>query len=131
MSGLPEKSSPSTQTVPASMASCSVDEMTGRNCIRSIRPITAPESARRTGGIEEDEAQDGEDAREPQRRAEADEGDEPEQGPRHSGAPVKPSTNRTRRTPSAAAHGRREGVEARRGRNRVRASGRREGGLTV
>jgi hypothetical protein len=86
------------------MASCSVDEITGRNCIASIARITAPDSARRTGGIRKTRLST---AKTPASHGGAPNpisATRPSAAHAQSGAPVKPSANRTRSTPRTAAH---------------------------
>src|SRR5690606_30280798 len=108
-SGRPENSSPSTQTVPASMASCSVSEIVGRKRSACIAFITPSERARRAGGTRKTRASATKTpaihhgAPKPTRAT------RPASAHAHSGAPVKPSTKRTRRTPRRAAH---QGVTA-------------------
>ena len=103
VSGLPENSSPSTQTVPASMASCSVCEMTGRNCIASIAFMTPPESTRRTGGMRKTRLSTAKTAVSHSGAPNPTSATSPSTAQATSGAPVKPSTNSTSTTPTTAA----------------------------
>ncbi len=110
-SGLPENSSPSTQTVPASMASCSVLEMTGRNSSFFISPMTAPDSSRRIGVIRKTAASTANVMVSQIGAPKPTSATKPAAAQAHSGAPVKPSTNSTSSTPSVAAQA---GVPAKR-----------------
>ena len=102
-SGLPENSSPSTQTVPASIASCSVCEMTGRKFMAFIAFITASDTCRRIGVMRKTAARTTNAAVSHSGAPNPTRATSPAAAHAQSGAPVKPSANRTRSTPRTAA----------------------------